>query len=110
MGAKKIINSTSCGDWHLGWGYGGHDKVGKLSIESLPDCPVNFIWQGKSQGRHGRSWNPNAKFRFMLVNNSTLRITERKGDCPVYSEIIKSANLLLLSNSLAPLSEDVIIE
>lgn len=45
----KKITSVECGDWHLGWGLGGHNKIGELRVEG--DV---FTWQGRCQGRHGQ--------------------------------------------------------
>ncbi len=105
MKPKKSIN---CGDWHKGWGFGGNDKVGKLSIETLSDCPINFVWAGHSQGRHGQTWNRGAKVRFMVIDTG-LKITERKGSYPDYDQVIKAANILLRENSLNELPENCTI-
>ena len=32
MGKRNPL-TTGCGDWHLGWGFGGHDKLGKLTLK-----------------------------------------------------------------------------
>ena len=102
---KHKVTSVNCGDWHKGWGFGGHDKLGKLHIEIVEDCPVNFIWRGKSQGRHGRTWNHGAMVRFMLTFRG-LRITEQKGGYPDHDEILKAANTLLREHNLPELSEE----
>jgi hypothetical protein len=81
-GKKK----TNCGDWHRGWGYSGHDKIGKLT---KLDNGVSFSWNGYSQGRHGAKWNKGA-FCCVDVVDGELIFTNQKGSIPVRSEIIKS--------------------
>lgn len=109
MRTKKPLQIVGCGDWHLGWGLGGHNKVGKLSIEIVQYCPINFIWRGSSQGRHGQKFNPAATARFSVFGDK-IKITNIKGSFPVYSEIIKSANILLRENNLPELPDGVTFE
>ena len=45
------MKPIQCGDWHLGWGLGGHDKVGKLRYDRETKM---FTWNGRCQGRHGQ--------------------------------------------------------
>lgn len=98
MKTKKPLTKVNCGDWHETWGM-GTNKIGKLSIEIITDCPINFVWKGHSQGRHGQVWNRGANARLMLVNGE-LEITKQKGDIPRI-EIIKNAvNILLRENNL----------
>lgn len=84
---KKI--SVSCGDWHLGWGLGGKNKVGKLSTEDLK----TFTWDGYSQGRHGQKSNSGAQFVFTLDKGSIVEVS-RKGLIPLTSELLKSVESL----------------
>ena len=80
--------SVSCGDWHLGWGYGGNDKIGRLSS----DDGISFTWKGSSQGRHGQQWNAGAKCTFTLGPNDKIDNFETiKGSSPKLEELIKSA-------------------
>lgn len=79
--------SVSCGDWHLGWGYGGHDKIGKLSFNPETN---QFIWSGSSQGRHGQKWNAGA----VLVMNKDLKVVSSKGGHPAWGEIMAAIDLL----------------
>lgn len=82
---KRTIN---CGDWHLGWGFGGSDKIGRLSSED----GINFTWKGYSQGRHGQTWNKGAKCTFTLGKNNKFDSFETvKGSCPRLTELLKSA-------------------
>ena len=46
------MKSVHCSDWGRGWGYGGNDKIGKLSLNE----DGSYTWTGHSQGRHGRKW------------------------------------------------------
>ena len=91
----KIKNKVNCGDWHLGWGFGGNDKIGNLAIIDKD----TFLWKGRSQGRHGQKWNSGAWAKFERKENR-LEVTEQKGSYPKYSELIKSANELLRLNNL----------
>ena len=79
--------STSCGDWHLGWGYGGNNKVGSLSL--LDDD--SYMWRGHSQGRHGQKSNKGAFLHFKLVN-SELEVIDSKGYSPIKKEILDSVH------------------
>ena len=90
MKLKKSV-STGCGDWHLGWGYGGHDKLGKLSFDG-----EIFTWTGSSQGRHGQKYNKGAKLVFKEVNNAH-EIIESKGSYPEWKEIWKSVAEIRIS-------------
>lgn len=99
MKTKKPLTKVSCGDWHKGWGFGGNDKIGKLEIIIQPDCPINFLWKGHSQGRHGQTWNKGARVRFMVIDDS-LKLTEQKGSYPDYDQVLESANILLRENNL----------
>ena len=91
----KAKLTVQCGDWHLGWGYGGHDKIGKLTLD-----PVNnsFIWKGSSQGRHGQKWNKGAYIVF-TYNDGKITIVNSSGSHPVHSELIKGCEEIL-SNQL----------
>ena len=84
--------STNCGDWHLGWGYGGSDKIGKLSTED----GVSFEWKGYSQGRHGQKWNSGASVKFHYNEDGEIVEDERNGNIPRWSEIDKAAKELKL--------------
>jgi hypothetical protein len=84
------MKSISCGDWHLGWGYGGNDKVGKLSTED----GETFRWEGRSQGRHGGKWNLGANCTFTIDENG-LNVTQQEGSIPRSSELYNGANRLI---------------
>ena len=84
------MKTINCGDWHLGWGFGGNDKIGKLSTD---DDKV-FIWRGRSQGRHGQKWNRNASCSFNLKDGK-VNIIESKGSLPRNTELVKSALALI---------------
>jgi len=92
----KNKKSIPCGDWHLGWGYGGHDKIGKLSIELEP---LTVTWRGSSQGRHGSKWNAGAFAKFEIVGDK-LKLVEQKGSYPAHNEILQAANTLMRSNAI----------
>jgi len=93
--SKKNTLTTGCGDWHLGWGFGGHDKLGKLELLPLSNT---FMWRGYSQGRWGQKWNMGAFVNF-TIDNSTgidrIAVISQKGGYPETAELIKSANIIL---------------
>jgi len=93
---KRTNYVTNCGDWHLGWGFGGSDKIGKLRMTAPPDDNgfAEFEWKGRSQGRHGGGWNFGAFLRFKSDGNS-LKSGKSNGSSPVHSELLKSARELL---------------
>lgn len=68
---------TNCGDWGQGWGFGGKNKIGKLSTEDF----CTFTWEGHSQGRHGNTWNKGAKLVFKL-NQGKIDASEQIGGVP----------------------------
>lgn len=105
---KKPATTVGCSDWHLGWGI-EYNKIGKLSIETVPYCPVNFIWKGRSQGRHGQISNSNAFARFILIDGNLKLAPDGKGSFPKYSEVIKSANILLREHNLSELPDDATV-
>lgn len=89
MSKNKL--STQCGDWHLGWGFGGHDKIGKLTLDPMLD---SFHWKGYSQGRHGNKWNSGARATF-TYKDGEIEYLNSKGSIPVTSELIKACELIL---------------
>lgn len=86
----NLTKSIPCGDWWLGWGYGGRNKIGKLTKN--PD--ETFVWKGYSQGRHGSKWNYGAYLHFRIFNDK-VEVIEKKGSVPVHSELIKAAMSLM---------------
>ena len=96
----KVTKSINCGDWHLGWGLSGNNKIGKLRI--VEDFDINdvenavFGWKGYSQGRHGQKGNKGAFCTFILKNDN-VQLIEFKGGLPRSSELIKGAKELLLN-------------
>ena len=78
-----MATSVNCGDWHLGWGYGGYNKIGKLSLQD----DGSFLWKGYSQGRHGGTWNKGAFARFSVLDGR-IQILEQKGSIPIYQELL----------------------
>lgn len=88
MATKRL--STSCGDWHLGWGLSGNDKIGKLSTEDKE----TFTWKGWSQGRHGQKWNKGAEVVFTL-DGDNLDIISQKGSIPRRTELLKGVKTLM---------------
>ena len=95
---KAKAKSIQCGDWHLGWGYGGHNHVGKLAISG--DISANrpydtvFKWSGSSLGRHGQSWNKGAECTFILTDDS-IKVLNQKYTKPEISELRSGAIKLL---------------
>lgn len=94
--AKKNMNKTDCGDWHLGWGYGGLNKVGNLTMITPPDKKgmASFEWKGRSQGRHGQKFNYGAFLKFTSDGEKIVK-GEQEGSAPVQSEILKAVSVLL---------------
>ena len=88
---KNNLLTVSCGDWHLGWGCGGHDKIGKLTLDPLHN---SFIWKGYSQGRHGGKWNKGAEVIFTYKEDK-ITIVHQKGEFPERSELIKGCKEIL---------------
>lgn len=97
---------TWCSDWHKGWGYGGHNKIGKLNIEI--SNPIKFTWKGHSQGRHGQVSNRGARVEFTLIGGE-LRITNQKGSYPDYDQVTDACNRLLRMNGLPELPDKITI-
>ena len=95
--AKKDNYVTDCGDWHLGWGFGGHNKVGKLRMIDTPnkDGVATFEWKGRSQGRHGQKYNFGAFIRFTSNGTDIHAGDTIKGSAPVSGELLKGVNELL---------------
>lgn len=84
---------TNCGDWHLGWGLGGNDKIGKLSLDVET---MKFTWEGYSQGRHGQKWNKGANCVFVLCQEGAdLELTSVNGTIPRKEELLRSAKELI---------------
>lgn len=90
--ARKNLLTENCGDWHLGWGLGGHDKIGKLTLDPLTN---SFVWVGYSQGRHGGRWNRGAYIKFTVDSEGDIRNMGQKGGVPVYSELRETAELII---------------
>lgn len=84
-----MSNKMNCGDWHLGWGYGGHDKVGRLTDNG----DGTFTWKGRSQGRHGSKWNYGAFVTFKLLDGE-IEVIDSKGGYPVTKELVTCAEEL----------------
>lgn len=88
----KTKNYTVCGDWHLGWGFGPHNHIGKL-IKT--DVPTEYIWKGHQQGRHGQIWNRPTSIR-IRVNDKNIEIIDnpKNRSLPDYGEILKAIEIL----------------
>jgi hypothetical protein len=79
--------STSCGDWHLGWGLGGKNKLGKLILND----DDTYLWKGHSQDRHGQKSNLGAYLHFRLVNLE-IEVIDSKGYSPLKQEILSAVD------------------
>lgn len=84
---KKTVG---CGDWHLGWGFGGNDHLGKLSTEDN----VNFTWTGHRQGRHGQKLRGKYTVTFTYTNE-VITVTSDISDLPDRGEVKKAINELI---------------
>ena len=94
---SKKTKTIHCGDWHRGWGYGGYNKIGRLSCLGVdPNRPGFFLfeWKGRSQGRHGQVWNRGARLEFSSDGKEIISI-EVKGEYPIYEELLESVNNLI---------------
>lgn len=95
MKAKKKLTTVQCGDWHLGWGFGGNNNIGKLTLEG-----DTFTYKGERQGRHGQNYGS--------VNRSW-KITDPIPYIMDTNEMCK-AMMILLKNAEYPLTKAVIKE
>lgn len=85
---------TFCGDWSLGWGFGGRDRIGKLFLD--PDGML-FTWKGYRQGRHGN------KSKTYFVDFTYDTVTKEYewvdgvhlGGLPIQEQVVKSIEQLL---------------
>ena len=80
---------TACCDWHLSWGYGGHNKVGKLFTSDFN----TFRWEGKAVGRHGQVYQAKIETTFTLDENNDIVIINGDG-LPVIKEILNAIETL----------------
>ena len=104
---KKPKNKIGCSDWHLGWGI-GYTLLGKLEIAIVDGAPINFIWRGSSQGRHGQKHWSGGMCRYMVLDDQIL-ITDSKHTSrgPERKEVLKAMNALLRMNGLPEINEDM---
>ena len=84
---KKVSNTAPCSDWFRGWGYGGNNKLGKLS--KLSD--TKYSWTGYAQGRHGQKLRSKWTSEFDFVDGQILNATDSLPD----SRDVKEAIALL---------------
>lgn len=89
--SKKNLLKVNCGDWHLGWGLGSYNHIGKLELNPLTN---SFTWRGYSQGRHGSIWNREAYINFTVLDDVITK-TGSKGSYPCDSELLIAANEIL---------------
>ncbi len=89
--ATKKSNTTSCSDWHLGWGI-GYTSLGKLTKISDNE----YHYKGTNQGRHGQKLGSGSCTiiveKIISDNDIEYRVENREGgfSLPCYSELIKS--------------------
>jgi len=100
---KKPLKKTGCGDWYRTWGL-GTNKVGHLHIELVEHCPVNFVWKGHCQGRHGQVWNKRSKTRFILFEDKVKVIGEIY---PSHEDVVNAMNILLSQNGLPEVESNI---
>ena len=104
---KKKTNEVDCGDWWLGWGYGGNNKIGKLSLEDGV-----FTWKGHCQGRHGQVGSKYS-VQFKLTewygeephnyeHDWIEYVGERKDRLPAWSELSKAIEILRQTQQVTP--------
>lgn len=80
--------NTQCSDWHLGWGYGGQNALGKLYYINDKE----FEWKGTRQGRHGQKYG---KYEGKVFLDDEGKISSVEGSLPTHSEIYKAIEILL---------------
>ena len=83
------VKKVECGDWYLGWGFGGHNKLGKLETTEEPDI---YIWKGHAQGRHGQILHKRTTTVFSYIDGEIKIISGHL--LPQYSEVIKAIDIL----------------
>lgn len=107
---KKPKNKINCGDWHLGWGI-GYTQLGNLEISIVDGAPINFIWRGKSQGRHGQVHWTGGMCRYMVLEDKIV-VTEHKHTIygPDRKPLIDAMNTLLRMHGLPEINKEIKIE
>ncbi len=80
---KKL--NVGCGDWGLGWGFGGHNKIGRLT--KLAEG--KYSWTGHQQGRHGHKLTKRYTVTFDYQDNMITNI-EGEYSLPVRSELLSA--------------------
>ena len=89
--------SVNCGDWHLGWGFGGDNKVGKLYLNE----DNTYTWKGHSQGRYGQVWNKGSYVNFKMVEGEPdfgIEVIKAQGGYPRIFELKQGMRLLTIKN------------
>ena len=79
--------STGCGDWMRGWGYGGYNKIGRLTKTGRN----TYQWKGKAQGRHNNTLRSTWTTTFTLVDG---KITEPTDSLPSYADVYAAIEIL----------------
>ena len=97
------MKAIQCGDWHLGWGFGYHNKIGKLSLDQN-----TFTWTGRCQGRHGQKGAMySTSFRLTEYygeeprnyEHDWIEYVDNNGSTPVWSELSVAIAELLLTDT-----------
>jgi hypothetical protein len=97
---KTKTLKTACSDWMLGWGYGGYNKLGQLTLISDDvengDGLFTFQWKGHAQGRHGQIWTKVGRVS-ITSDGKTFTVVETDNKCslPVDREVLDSVNTLI---------------
>jgi hypothetical protein len=81
-----------CSDWMRGWGYGGHDRIGKL----YKNEDGSFTWRGRTEGRHGHTFQSKIITTFTVSNENEIVISETSKDqtLPDYRDIREAIRIL----------------
>jgi hypothetical protein len=91
---KKLL-SIGCGDWHLGWGFAGDDKIGKLFLND----DGTYTWKGHRQGRHGQIIK--SKYSRTFNWDGEKPIGDDISHLPAYSEVQKAIETLTIMKEAA---------
>lgn len=82
----ETIETAYCSDWHRGWGYGGHDKIGTLCLLESATGKRKYLWDGHRQGRHG---SRSGSYRLMFTQED-LDSDSLPSGLPTKTDILKA--------------------
>lgn len=94
METIKYLQSTGCGDWHRGWGFGGDDTLGKLYRTEDKEYP--YKWVGMRQGRHNQTIHSKYTviFNYDIVKGFTMHPDNKYNRLPDVRDIQNAIDIL----------------